>query len=288
MAYLDENFCLGVSTEKNGYTCPILAVHTWRKTQQNKVTETGVLHTVGIPGGYLSNTNRNTTVLGAAANTVEFKVGVDQEIQMIPVEDILSMKISAEVKKAVEQKRTARQKHKPVEELGCCDEVKKCCMKNFCCCCYKEKTEAPDYEVTTNQKQEAARVITVTIEHLRYGLVHTPSVVHVLSEDKKAEFFDKHKKVDILTFYYLHNEKFHENEYKMQLQASEALARLVMQLKGMHNRYPDETQLQKMIQQNVSQYYGQKLTEEMALPQGEAEVTTTTARSDHQLKLTTN
>ena len=281
-------FRTGVPTDKNGYSCPILAVHTWKKTQQNKVTETGVLHTVGISGGYSSNINRNTTMLAEAGNKVEFKVGVDEEIQMIPVEDIILIKISTEVKKAVEQKKTARRKHKLAEKLTCCQEVKNCCMKNFCCCCHVEKIEQPDFEIMTNQKQEAARIITVTIEHLRYGLVHTPSLVHVLSEEKKAEFYEKHKKVDTLQFYYLHNETFDEGEYKMQLRDSESLARLVMQLKAMHNRYPDETQLQKMIQQNFSHYYGQKLTEDIPILQGAGEVTTTTARGDKQLRLTTN
>ena len=263
-------------------------MHTWKKTQQNKITETGVLHTVGIPGGYSSNMNRNTTMLTAAGNTVEYKVGVDEEIQMIPVEDIILIKISTQVKKAVEQKKTARQKHKPAEELTCCEEVKNCCMKNFCCCCHKEKLEQPDFEITTNEKQEAARIITVTIEHLRYGLVHTPSLVHVLSEEKKAEFYEKHKKVDTLQFYYLHNETFDENEYKMQLRDSEALARLVMQLKAMDNRYPDEAQLQKIIQQNFSHYFGQKLREDMPTLQGAGEVATTTTWGDNQPKLTTN
>ena len=320
-------FHIGVSIGKSEYTCPILAVHTWHKTQQNVRTETGVLHTVGIQGGYSSNTNRNATMLRAAGDKVEFKVGVDEEIQIIPVEDIISIKIATEVKKAVEQKKTARQKSRPAEELSGCEKVKKCCMTNVFCCCCKEEVQAPDYEITMTEKEEATRIITVIIQHVGHSLVHTPSVVRVLPSDKQAEFYQKYQQVNTLKFYYLHNETFDENEYKMNLQDSEALARIVMQLKAMGNcntdelqlralvshfpdesqlkaivnrhldeshvtatvnRYPDEAQLKQMIQQNCSHRFGQMLMENIPILEHMRQVTSTTTHINPQLRLTTS
>jgi hypothetical protein len=230
-------------------------------SRESLKTETGVMHTMGVHGGYPMGRGREATMITDAGERVQFKVGVDEEILILPIEDIISIKVSSEVKKAVEQKKTARRKNAPSEELGCCQKVKKSCF----CCCDNEVEQLPEYEVTTNQKQNATRIITVTIEHLRHSLVDTPSHVRVLSEDKKQAFYQKELGVyvDTFKFYYLHNEIFDEAEYKMHLQDSETFARIVMQLKAMINHYPDEAQLQKIIQQHYSHYFGQKLTEEI-------------------------
>jgi hypothetical protein len=62
--------------------------------------------------------------------------------------------------------------------------------------------------------------------------------------------------VDIIKFYYLHNEQFEGQEYEEQLRESEALGRVVMQLKAMIGHFPDEPQLQQIIRQNHLHVYG--------------------------------
>jgi len=239
---------------------------------QNVKIERGFLDTVGTPGRSLLNKNRATTIITNANENVEFKVGIEQQIQMVPVEDIISIKISTEVKKAVEQQKSVALRHAPSEELTCCQKVKKALR----CCCKKGVPVAPEYVVHSNESRKATRIITVTIEHIRYGLMDTPTHLRVLPKKDQDAFYEQRFHVDTIKFHYLNSEIFDENEYNIQLQGCEALARLVMQLKAMKDHYPDETQLQKIIQQYRIHHFGQIINSDIKMLGGNANVTATT------------
>ncbi|CAF1470949.1 unnamed protein product [Adineta steineri] len=255
----------GVSTSGDKYTCPILAVHTWDKSMQNVKTEIADLHILGT-----SNKNRNTTMIANANDNVEFKFGINQEIQMLPIEDILSIKISTEVKKAVGQEKTVAIKQAPKDELTCGKKFKNAL------CCKKQVAQAPEHQVTTTEKRNATRTITVTIERIHYSLIDTPSHLRVVSEKRQEQFYDSHLKERVIKFHYLNNEIFDENEYMIHLQQCEDLARLVMQLKAMNNHYPDEAQLQSIIQQNHIHHFGQIVNRDIETLEGTSDVTALT------------
>jgi hypothetical protein len=106
------------------------------------------------------------------------------------------------------------------------------------------------------EKAKAARTIVVTIEHLRHSLIDTPSNVRVLAHEKQHDFYQKHLAVEPLKFYYLNNAEYEGDGYKKQLEESEALARVVMQLKAMIDHYPDATQLQQIVFQQHVHLFG--------------------------------
>ncbi|UJR07242.1 hypothetical protein I4U23_011530 [Adineta vaga] len=169
----------------------------------------------------IPNTNENA----------EYKVGINHEIQMLPIEDIISMKISTEVNKAVETvKSVALIPSPPTEKLTCYQK-----MKNVVCCKKKKNEPEPKYDIKTKEKQKATRTIIVTIEYIRYKIV----------------------------FHYLNNEIFDENEYKIQLEECETLARLIVQLKGMNSHYPNEEQLQNIVQQHRIRHFGQIINQDI-------------------------
>ena len=215
----------------------------------------GQLDSVQRPGNNWLERNQSSTVLTEAGRRNEVQTDHDEKIYMIPVEDILRVNISTEVKRKVQTNKIVRLKTPP-EELGCCDSTKKCCIRNVCCWCCKEKRVAPQHVTETTERLEADRKIVVSIEYLRYGLVHTPSNIEVLTKEKQQEFYAEKKGDITLKFYYLHNEEFHNDAYQQELDESETLARVVMQLKAMKSDYPDSTQLGQILSQQHIKLFG--------------------------------
>ncbi|CAF0900682.1 unnamed protein product [Adineta steineri] len=261
----------GASTSDNKHTCPILAVHTWDKSMQNMRKEIGGIHIMGT-----QNNTRNTVMLDNVNENVERKVGVNQDIEMLPIEDILSIKISTEVKKAVEQEQRVVIQQAPRDELTCGQKLKNAL------CCRGPVAQAPEHRIDRTEKRNATRTITVTIERIHYSLIDTPSHLRAVSERRQEQFYDENLRKRTIKFHYLCNEIFDENEYTMHLRQCEDLARLVMQLKAMSNDYPDEAKLQKIVQQNYIQHYGQTLDREIQNLQGTPDVAAVTIYGNHQ------
>ena len=256
-------FYLGIRTETKGYTCPLLAVHTSHKSTQNVETQQGTLDTVTGTLGFMRS-DTSAALLTSAAETKEYKVDVDEDIRVIPVEDIISIGVSSGVKKALEEKKSARRKEAPREERGCLDK-QKCCS---CLPCCKEPPVEPEYETVTTHGRKARRSITITIKHVRHSEVHTPSNVEVLPEEEKAKFYLQLLAVDTTKFYYLNDDSYDEAKFKRHLKESETLARIVMQLKAMKKCYPDDSQLEKIIQQHYIHQFGEAVTEDISFLQG--------------------
>jgi hypothetical protein len=137
---------------------------------------------------------------------------------------------------------------------------------------------APQHVIITTDKREAQRNIVVTIEHVHHSLIDTPSVVRVISNDKQQDFYQKHLVKDTIKFYYLHNEQFEGQEYEQQLLESEAMGRVVMQLKAMIGYYPDESQLQQIIHQNHLHVFGFGPKENVPIFEGSGKVSTAVQR----------
>ncbi|CAF1604873.1 unnamed protein product [Rotaria magnacalcarata] len=261
------NLYAGAHTDSNGNTCPILAIYTWHKTSQNVTQEEGQLDRLGgPPGGSLQR--GQSTLLRDFSETKEFKVGVDQNIQMLAIEDILSIKVSTEVKKEAVQRTNAVLKEKPPEELTGCEKVKSCCTKTICRCCHEEVPDMPEYNKTTTLKTRANRVIMISIEYVRYGNVDTPSHIRVLSKEKQADFYHKLLHTETIKFYYLQSMNYDEDQFRKYLSDSETLARIVVQLKSMVGHYPDGTQLKTILEQKNVHAFGEGVSEEIQMLQG--------------------
>jgi hypothetical protein len=56
----------------------------------------------------------------------------------------------------------------------------------------------PEHIVKNNEKTKAARAIVLTVEHLRYSLLHTPSNIRVFSTETEKIFIKN--KIKILLF----------------------------------------------------------------------------------------
>ena len=130
---------------------------------------------------------------------------------------------------------------------------------------FYEKKVVSEQVVEEEVEKEATRAIRMTIKHLSHSLVHTPSNVAVLSADKQKEFYEKQLNVETLQFYYLQSGLFEETDFNNELEQSEALARIVMQLKAISGQYPDPNQLKEIIQQNYSHLFGYKHSENVAI-----------------------
>ncbi|CAF1091548.1 unnamed protein product [Adineta steineri] len=227
--------------------------------------EIGGIHIMGT-----ANKKRNVAMLGNVNENVEFKVGVNQDIEMLPIEDILSIKISTEVNKALEQEQRLVTKQAPQDELTCGKRFKNAL------CCRRSVAQAPERQLTKIEKRNATRTITVTIERIHYSLIDTPSHLRAVSEKRQEQFYDENLRKRTIKFHYLKNEIFDENEYTTHLQESEALARLVMQLKAMNKHYPNEDQLKKIIQQNRIHHFGQIVNRDIQTLEGTPDVTALT------------
>lgn len=233
----------------------------------------------GPPGRQL--TKARSTILKEFTETREFNVEVDQTIQILPVEDIVSIRVSTDLKKDVLQRISSRLKEKPPEELTCCENVKKCCMKNVCCCCDKEVPEALDYDRTNETNTRTKRAVVITIEYFPYGLLDTPSNVRLLSSEKQAEIYNKYCRTETLKFHYVRSGNLEENKYKEALKSCETLARIVMQLKGMIGQYPDDRQLKEIIQQKEAATFGMEPKED--IPMMETSSTQVAVRQETQI-----
>jgi hypothetical protein len=237
-------------------------------------TQHGNLGSIEGSGGGWQGGSQPSTILTEAGRKDQFKRDIDGNIHTIPVEDIIKIKISTEIKREVEHNKVVRIKTPPPEDSDCCNGVKKCCIRNVCCWCCTETSVAPEHVVTMKEKKTAVRVIVLTVEHLRHSLIHTPSNVRVLSTAKQHDFYEKHLAVETLKFYYLHNNEFEGEGYQKHFNESEALARVVLQLKAMESQYPDQSQLQQILDQQNLHLFGFEPNENMVALEGSGTVTT--------------
>ena len=235
-------------------------MHTWDKSGHRTEATKGTLQDLenARVAGVKRNRNSSTLVTEVGRN-IEYQIGIDEIVQIIPVEDIISIKLSSVIKKEIQQTETTRLKTPPPENRSCWQRVKNCLIRVFCF--WKRRRQVLPIPVTTKTAaRQATHKILMTIQHTRFSLIDTTSVVRVLPSNKQAEFYQNHFAVDTLQFYYWHNSTFDGQEHSEQMLASEALTRFVMQLKAMVGHYPDQEQLALIFQQQPVQLLGNQLT----------------------------
>lgn len=258
-----------------GYTSPVLALHTWTKNTSFFKNEGDTSANFTRQGSLFTRAQAASVSLETQRRE-ENRFGLDQSIQMIPVEDIISTAIESSVKKERIQETRKRVKTPPRKDLSCKDQMKQCCIKNFCCCCScfsccQEDRVAPVIEEIPKEHKAATRNILFTIKYLRHSYVDTPSNVRVLSDAKQSQFYENKLNEETLKFYYYSNEDFSEEHYNNQMQEAEGLARIITQIKGMSPKYPDPAQFQEMVKQHEIAVFGFQPNEDLSTGAGKAE-----------------
>ena len=208
------------------------------------------------------NANRSTNPVRGVTH---LKAEVDESTVLIPVESILSIQYSTEIKKGCTETQCIVRDIPRQVEYSCCDRVKNWCHRAFCCCCDGEKLKKqeskPDKIVTTVTDEHAERKIIVTIEYVHYSNIHTPSHIRVLQTSDQAEFYQKRLHSETLKFYLTVSRQTEQDNFHIRQKEAAMLCRLVTQLKSMIGHYPDEQTLEQIVNKRSALTIGEPPTE---------------------------
>ncbi|CAF3340084.1 unnamed protein product [Rotaria socialis] len=247
----------GVHTIENAYTCPVLAIHTWDDVcpQSNNyiVTENGRTALIGKHMVKDEVANRLTSSIKPNIHRTR-QMG---NIKVIPVEDIISISISTDASKEIEQQASRHLITLPkAKKRTFCQLIRDCLSAICCCCCHENVHNEPKYHITTNTIEHENRSISVIIEYLYYSHINTPSHIGVLAASDQMNFYKNRLQFEKLEFFLLKNTEFNRAEYAIKRQQGETLCRLVMQLKAMQGNYPDSSQLEEIISEKDVHLFG--------------------------------
>lgn len=250
--YIDiYDYQIGVRTTDNKYTSPVLEIHTWYKSAtQINVNQADMTVRVALGGLQTARDNADRHI-GPLRGAEQRRIELEEKTTVIPVESILSIKSSNEIKKGETEYRNVRLRTPPPPiKLSCCQRINRWCSRTFCCCCNNAIGQGriePEEIITTISNQEAERKILITIEYSRYSNIDTPSHIRVLSLSDQVAFFRERFHTDILEFYLLDNHDFEQTDFDLKRMQASTICRLVTQLKSMSGHYPDALTLEHII-----------------------------------------
>jgi hypothetical protein len=216
---------------------------------QTAFSEATVSQRVAL-GGIQTERDAADRHLGPTHGAERRNIDIDEQIIVLPIESILSIKYSSEVKKGHTEFRHARlEASLPPVKLSCCKSCSQWCGKTFCCRKYPNNRirNGPEQIMTMISGQEAERWILITIEYVRYSNIDTPSHLRVLSIDAQHAFYKENLHKDILEFYLIDNNEYEQADFDLKRKQGATLCRLVTQLKSMVGHYPDEATLEIII-----------------------------------------
>lgn len=241
----------GVQKADNSYTCPILEIHTWRK----EVIETN-LNKVRLSQRMPSNTRDDR--IGPLRGIEHRQLELDEEIQCIPIESILSIKYTGEIRKQLTEQTHAVLEQITPRKLSCGEK-----FQRWCCCKTMNNQVHTDTGQTISQivDEKGERVILMTIEYIRYNHINSPSYFNVLPNDDAMNFYREHFHQDVLKFYLLNNHDFDRTNFDVKRAQGATFCRLVTQLKAMVDQYPNDATLETIIRKQEIQAIGDPLQE---------------------------
>jgi hypothetical protein len=218
-------------------------------------------------GGIQTQRDNADHHIGPLRGVEHRKIELDEEIQCIPIESIISIKYSGEIKKELtEQMHTRLRTPPPQYQLSCCQKLNQWCCTTFCCCCKDSKNQVHvDSGQTIAQiiGEKGERVILITIEYIRYNNINTPSYFNALATTDAAIYYKENLHTDTLKFYLLNNQDFDQTNFDLKRVQGATLCRLVTQLKAMAGEYPDEPTLESIIRKQEIQVIGDPPQETM-------------------------
>ena len=243
----------------------MLAIHQWDKEAKQMVRKLGLISNANNQGSSIFNASSDHTTLQSATEHNHASLNMEEEILIIPVEDVIKIEIESKVNKSSNQTKETALKAPPPQNLDCCEKTAECCTQNIFCCCSPKKKVVPETVTNVTQKDEAKRIIKFKITYVTHSFVHTPSVVTVLPKEQQNDFYKKNFATDTVQFHYLQTEEFDNDSFKKHLLESETIVKTIMQLKAMNNNYPDPTQLQQIMAQNHVRTFGLEPVENFAM-----------------------
>ena len=236
LSSLQFQFIQGVKTSENKYSSPIISLHTYNKAQKVIIRTT---KDVTIAGSNPSNPSASHQ--GPSSSTNTDRQEIEEKVLCIPVEDIISVSYSADVKKEYQTFETTQERPRaPKAKLGCCGRMKQCLRETFCCCpaclckvCKPLPVEQPQYDTNQIRNVTATRMILIEMKCIRHTNIHIPSHVQVLSSEKRLKFYEDKFLVDPIEFYLVNNSEAEGENFEAKRNEAEDLSRVVVQLRNM-------------------------------------------------------
>jgi hypothetical protein len=268
---------LGVRTIDNQYTSPVLEIHICRKSATQTAMNEASLRQRVVLGGMQTQRDTADRHLGPLRGAERRRLELEEDIIIIPIESIISIESSSEVKKEETEYKNVRVRTPPSVKLSCGKRCIRWCCITFCCYdCFKNQLSMKSEEIiTTISNQQAERKILITIEYVHYSYIDTPSHVRVLGTNDQLEFYKGRFRTDPpLKFYLLDNNEYEQTDFDLKRMQAATLCRLVTQLKSMTPRYPDESTLQMIINKPDSLTIGDEAQETITRLAGPARITT--------------
>ena len=228
---------------ENKFSSPVISLHTFKINNRRSNQD--------VPGLTLTDPGDNGAKLptyqaDSFTTTSTRKEDMDEKVRCIPVEDILSISFSTDVKKEYKTiDITKKRPPTPKSPLGCCGQMKKSIKETCCCCpsfpceiCQPEEPEKPKYDTSSRTEVKASRMILIEMKYIRHSNVHIPSHVQVLPDDKRLQFYKENFFTDTIYFFLINQTDANpdENRFDVQRQEAERLIRVVVQLRNMVNR----------------------------------------------------
>jgi hypothetical protein len=185
--------------------------------------------------------NGNISHLGPSSSTNIDKQAIEKQVRCIPIEDIISIRYSTDVKKEYQTSETRQERVRPPKpKLGCWGQFKACIRENCCCCpscpcqvCKPIPEEKPQYDTFTQQNVTANRMILIEMQCIHHSNIDIPTHVRVLPEDEKQKFYTENFNVEPIYFYLVNNNETEQNDFQKKSYEAEKLCRIVVQLRNM-------------------------------------------------------
>ncbi|CAF1374804.1 unnamed protein product [Adineta steineri] len=206
----------GAPTPHQTYTCPMLSIHTYYHSSQKTDVDYAMAQ--------LSNKKKHNKQFDPVSKAKEEHLASDETVLMIPVEDVINIYYTSDVKKSVKAEEHSR-RVPVIAQKGCCS-------------CCKDDPE-PQRETTIIEQKSAHRVITIHLQYSKYSNLDTVSNARILSEADRVQFFrDKFQPNTELKFYLVRNTEYDSTNFEQKRMQAENLCRIIMQLKGMNSGIP--------------------------------------------------
>ncbi|CAF0840286.1 unnamed protein product [Adineta ricciae] len=191
-------------------------------------------------------------------------------VTMIPVEDIISIHYTVDLKKSTKLKENMRQVP-VVDQQGCC-------------CCAVPK---PEHQTEMTTENHVQRMITIHLQYSKHSNLDTVSNARILSGDDRQQFYKDHfQPATEKKFYLVNNIEHDSKDFEQKKLQAESLCRIITQMKGMNVgvpstsiSYPNPQEFQEILSQPHSSVFGDISQERVHSVQAQAlgAVTTWTA-----------
>ena len=195
----------------------------------------------------LSNKKQYDKQLHSLGKIKEENFSLDEMVTMIPVEDVISIHYTIDLKKSTKLKENMRQ----VPVVG----------QKGCCCCAAPK---PEHQTEMTTENHAQRMITIYLQYSKHSNLDTVSNARILSESDRQQFYKDHfQSATEKKFYLVNNEKYDSKNFEQKKLQAESLCRIIIQMKGMNVgvpltsiSYPNPQELQEILAQPHSSVFG--------------------------------